>query len=213
MMPRFARVLMSAAAVLLFVPSVGFAGGVGCCQLGEECVEGGGALFMTCVLSQGEFTPGGVCSSTPIGVCGLPPDDMGCCQLGEECVEGGDALFMTCALSQGVFTAGGVCSAMPIGACGPPPPATATATATSTPTPAADGAACSTPSQCISGFCADGFCCNEACDSSTERCDLSGREGLCLSSAPAPAASGWALTAMAAALIAIAGLALRQLRR
>lgn len=211
-MRRFTCNLVSATALLL-VPWVAAGGSIGCCQLGETCVEGGGSLFMTCELSQGVFIAGGVCSSTPTGVCGPPSDDTGCCQLGDTCVEGGSNLFMTCALSQGVFTAGGVCSGTPTGVCGPPPPATPTATPTNTPTPAGDGAACSDASQCISGFCADGVCCNGACDDPTERCDVSGREGQCVSSAPAPAASGWALATMGAALIAVAGLGLRQLRR
>lgn len=211
-MRRVARTLISAAAVLL-LPWIASADDVGCCQLGDTCVQGGGNLFMTCELSQGVFILGGLCSSTPTGTCSLPSDATGCCQLGDTCVEGGGNLFMTCPLSQGVFTAGGVCSNMPVGVCGLPVPPTTTPTPTNTPTPAPDGASCATPAQCLSGFCADDVCCNAACDDPTERCDLPGREGQCLASAPAPLASGWALSTMATVLIAVAGLALRQIRR
>jgi hypothetical protein len=65
----------------------------------------------------------------------------------------------------------------------------------------------------MSGFCVDGVCCTTACDGPAEQCDLSGREGDCVAFAPAPAASGWALSTMGAVLIAIAALALRQLTR
>jgi len=39
------------------------------------------------------------------------------------------------------------------------------------------------PSQCLSGFCEDGVCCDLACDEPCARCDLEGSEGTC---SPAP---------------------------
>jgi hypothetical protein len=65
-----------------------------------------------------------------------------------------------------------------------------TPTATPTNTPALIGAACSVPSECQSGFCASGVCCNTACDQPLQQCNLPGRPGLCgVTTAPAPAVS------------------------
>jgi MYXO-CTERM domain-containing protein len=44
------------------------------------------------------------------------------------------------------------------------------------------GAACTRPDQCQSTFCADGFCCNQACNQVCEACDVpdtSGKAGSC----------------------------------
>jgi len=42
------------------------------------------------------------------------------------------------------------------------------------------GSECNGNNQCSSGFCADGRCCNSACSSSCERCDVNGAFGQCL---------------------------------
>ncbi len=47
-----------------------------------------------------------------------------------------------------------------------------------------DGQPCSVGVDCLSGHCADGVCCAEACDGLCVRCDLEGAEGDC---GPAPA--------------------------
>ncbi|MBI5479638.1 MAG: FG-GAP repeat protein [Deltaproteobacteria bacterium] len=44
----------------------------------------------------------------------------------------------------------------------------------------ANGDPCATAVECQSGFCTDGICCNEACDSPCHFCQLSGHEGTCL---------------------------------
>jgi hypothetical protein len=49
------------------------------------------------------------------------------------------------------------------------------------------GAACASPTECLSGFCVDGFCCNEACSAPGEVCNVT---GICRGAAPAPALSG-----------------------
>src|SRR5262247_1017436 len=59
------------------------------------------------------------------------------------------------------------------------PTITATATPTSTPVP--QGGACTTPSQCSTGFCVADVCCDTACTSPQERCDLPGQRGICTS--------------------------------
>ena len=41
------------------------------------------------------------------------------------------------------------------------------------------GSACMTDSQCFSGFCADGVCCNSACQGQCVSCKLTGRLGTC----------------------------------
>lgn len=42
------------------------------------------------------------------------------------------------------------------------------------------GASCSAPSDCESGFCVDGKCCETACDGPCERCDLAHASGQCV---------------------------------
>ncbi|MBI5508770.1 MAG: hypothetical protein HY903_08445 [Deltaproteobacteria bacterium] len=42
-----------------------------------------------------------------------------------------------------------------------------------------DGQRCDTPGQCISGFCADGVCCNNACNGTCNQCNAVGAEGVC----------------------------------
>jgi hypothetical protein len=41
------------------------------------------------------------------------------------------------------------------------------------------GAACAANAQCVSGFCADGFCCNVACTGPCVSCNQGGRVGAC----------------------------------
>ncbi len=41
------------------------------------------------------------------------------------------------------------------------------------------GSSCSLPSECESGFCADGVCCNGGCYGQCESCSLSGTKGTC----------------------------------
>jgi hypothetical protein len=42
-----------------------------------------------------------------------------------------------------------------------------------------NGSTCSVANECQSGFCADGYCCNAACGSACDACDLSGNLGNC----------------------------------
>jgi hypothetical protein len=43
----------------------------------------------------------------------------------------------------------------------------------------ANGEPCVSPLQCISGYCAHGVCCDEACSTPCRACDLQGNEGTC----------------------------------
>ena len=42
-----------------------------------------------------------------------------------------------------------------------------------------DGGPCANGNECSSGFCVDGFCCNEACDGDCRSCSTAGSEGTC----------------------------------
>lgn len=43
-----------------------------------------------------------------------------------------------------------------------------------------NGQACTQDSQCESGICADGFCCNDICIDNCEACNIPGSEGTCM---------------------------------
>lgn len=93
--------------------------------------------------------------------------------------------------------------------------ATATATVTNTPpaTPVPQGGACTIASQCSTLNCADGVCCDTACDAPLEQCNLPGQVGTCATTAAgAPAASTTGLLVMLGVLLGAAFVALR-LRR
>jgi hypothetical protein len=49
-----------------------------------------------------------------------------------------------------------------------------------------NGAPCGSPSECLSGNCVDGYCCDTSCSGLCEACNLSGGEGSCR---PVPAGS------------------------
>lgn len=66
------------------------------------------------------------------------------------------------------------------------------------------GTGCTDPSQCASGFCEQGVCCETECDGPNESCNQPGFEGICLATAPVPAVSGTGLL-IAALLLAVVG--------
>ena len=53
--------------------------------------------------------------------------------------------------------------------------------------PLADGAGCTTNTDCINGHCTEGYCCNSACPGGCESCALSGSLGKCTAKPPASA--------------------------
>ncbi|MFN8641103.1 MAG: hypothetical protein U0802_05365 [Candidatus Binatia bacterium] len=75
-----------------------------------------------------------------------------------------------------------------------------------------DGTACSGASQCASTFCADGICCNRACDHAFETCDAPPAPGTCMAVAPAPPKSRRGLYT-GIALLTLLGAALLWQRR
>jgi hypothetical protein len=50
--------------------------------------------------------------------------------------------------------------------------------------PGKDGDACDVGRECGSGFCADGVCCNIACDAKCQSCAIPGKEGTCTLAPP-----------------------------
>lgn len=73
--------------------------------------------------------------------------------------------------------------------------------------PYGDGLTCISSTDCTSGFCVDGVCCNQACDQPGQVCNASGQLGTCITVSKAPALSAWGQVLIVASL-ALAGLAL-----
>jgi hypothetical protein len=92
------------------------------------------------------------------------------------------------------------------------PTRTPTSTPTNTPIGLPNGAGCGTASQCQSGFCIDGLCCNRACDGPTEVCNLPAQPGTCIALAAAPTTSRTGLLIGLGLLSGVAALALRRRR-
>jgi hypothetical protein len=89
------------------------------------------------------------------------------------------------------------------------PTATPTATPTSTGIP--QGGDCAIPSQCSTGFCVDGVCCDTICDQPGQICNQAGNQGVCtVPTAPAPALTPRALLMAAALLAGLGAFALRR---
>lgn len=77
--------------------------------------------------------------------------------------------------------------------------------------PYSDGDPCTSPSQCSSGFCTDGVCCNIACVGPGQNCAVQGSVGTCLREAQSPVL--WLpFKLVAAGLVALIG-SLRLRRR
>lgn len=58
--------------------------------------------------------------------------------------------------------------------------------------PYGQGQSCTDTGQCVTGLsCADGFCCNTACNGPQQACDLPGAEGTCSIVQTAPTLSLW----------------------
>jgi len=93
--------------------------------------------------------------------------------------------------------------------------ATGTATHTGTPTftPQPDGSSCTSPTECASGFCVDGVCCDTACDQPFDMCNVPPDPGTCVQVAPAPSMSRRGLFGGLALLTMIGAAALWQQRR
>jgi hypothetical protein len=98
------------------------------------------------------YTPPSTCSAT--GQC-TPPDSLPCAPY----VCNGNACFNACTTNQDCVSPN-VCNG---NSCGPK----------------MRGASCSDPTECGSGFCAQGVCCGNACSGACTSCNLSGSLGTC----------------------------------
>lgn len=68
------------------------------------------------------------------------------------------------------------------------------------------GEACTAPTECVSGFCEQGVCCETACDGPLEACNVSGSEGMCIgTAATAPTTSSGGLVALIS-ILALVGM-------
>jgi hypothetical protein len=86
---------------------------------------------------------------------------------------------------------------------------TSTPTATPTETPVPNGGSCAESSECQSGFCVEGVCCNTICDQPMQTCE----DGTCVSAAtPAPVFSHRTLLLVVGLLAMIGFFALTPLR-
>ena len=73
-----------------------------------------------------------------------------------------------------------------------------------------NGASCTDPAACNSGFCVEGTCCDTACTGPLERCNLAGQVGMCASAAAeAPTLTPWGLLVAGVLLTGIAAFSLR----
>jgi hypothetical protein len=89
---------------------------------------------------------------------------------------------------------------------------TPTITPTLTPTPQGLGETCETASECETGFCANGVCCNRACNLAGQVCDRPDSLGTCIDVANVPAASNSGIV-MLVLILGMAGGVLVLMRR
>ncbi len=141
--------------------------------------------------------------------------------VGACCLDGGckQENAFDCEQMNGTFLAQQNCSACPDTPTSTPtntptdtpsPTPTNTPTATPTETPVPQGGSCLTPSQCQTGFCVDGVCCDQACNGPAQVCNP---QGVCVPSqtAPAMSARGLLIAALVLGLIAAGALLRRRI--
>jgi hypothetical protein len=125
----------------------------------------------TCTSDYGSF-----CGPTDSVPCGVDYGSVNCAGAGSAVVVGG-----TCV--------GGVNGGAGLGGTCVPPAASPTPTATITPspspTPIPQGDPCTQDTDCATGYCVSGICCNTACPAPGQ-CTLPGQVGTCTINAPAP---------------------------
>ena len=169
-----------------------------CENAASQCCSGSLMNPQDSVDGNGNHTCVGICGSTIAGTTGGIPQAL-CTPTGTPTLTATVTATMTA-----TATVTSTATATP----------TSTATATPTNTPVPQGGSCATPSQCGTGFCANGVCCDTTCTGPLERCNLPGQVGTCASAAaPSPALTPWGLIAASLVLASIAGLALRRRMR
>jgi hypothetical protein len=87
---------------------------------------------------------------------------------------------------------------------------TGTPSSTHSPAPQANGARCAEPGHCQSHFCADGVCCDTACNGPFQQCSIPGSTGICVEASPAPALDRWGLVFGILLLGGVAAIGLRR---
>jgi hypothetical protein len=92
------------------------------------------------------------------------------------------------------------------------PTPTFTPTATPTDTPLGDGQSCMQPTECQSGFCVQGVCCNSACDRPLQTCTDPNQLGRCITVSVAPTTSNTGLLIAVLVLSAVAVIGLLRRR-
>jgi hypothetical protein len=161
------------------------------CSGGGQCTS---PVAVTCApfTCDGDLCAGGCNAArpcTPDSFCGggrcFPRRENGAaCESHEQCQNGACVDGRCCAQ-----TSCGVCAAClgPQGTCTPVPSGPDPDTCAST-SLCADGKCraiagrpCKGPSECLSGFCAQGRCCNAACTGACQSCNLAGSAGTCTS--------------------------------
>src|SRR5215470_19413631 len=215
---RGVRGLLSGAGAVLFM-LLALAARVGAqsyccvCELNDVCGES------RCNFACGIVADSAACDAFCAGQCSTTGV---CLQFSKECNSAGNVCGSGLGRVCDPTTGSGIalcCNPSVAGSHCPPtftptftPTATPTNTPTATPTntPVPQGGACTTPSQCATGFCIDDVCCNSACTSG--RCDLPGQRGTCSGLAPVPALAPRALAMLVALLLGVAVFTLRRRR-
>ena len=180
----------------------------GCCAFSTTAIQG--AVIPSCVetdaascsLVFGTFVADGTCAGGLDGTCTAPtPTDT--------------PTSTPSATATGTATSTATATQTATATSTSTATATGTATHTGTPTftPQPDGSSCTSPTECASGFCVDGVCCDTACDQPFDMCNVPPDPGTCVQVAPAPSMSRRGLFGGLALLTMIGAAALWQQRR
>ena len=222
--PRFAGLFVTGWVFLFFLDSAAIAGLSGACCSATTCTLVSPA---SCQAASGLYQGDGTsCTPNP---CLLAEGET--CIVASECVSGNCADSVCCDLAcdgaaEACNAPGSVGTCIQTGACcdGSSCSETSNAgclaassdyqgdgtTCATNPCPSADGEACASGAECLSGFCADSVCCDSACDGSFEACNRQDSLGMCVETeAAAPAASNWGLLLALFGLLLIGGVGLR----
>jgi MYXO-CTERM domain-containing protein len=132
----------------------------------DECSGGACNGVGSCALDQGQLcAAGGQCLS-------------GNCADGFCCDAACDSECQACSVAKTITLASGTCGSIPAGS-DPDDECVGGACNGAGVCVLGGGQACTLPTECLSGNCVDGFCCDTACGGTCEACDIGGIEGSC----------------------------------